>query len=177
MRKAILQMGVMLCAAIATVPMAFGDSPRAPKPVTLDEAIKLSSFIVVGEAVGIVYRDVSGRELKNDPPNPRNYVTELRVKIKNVLLNKDVELPEEVGIDYPVGVHREYFRDKYQHKTHIYFAKVHRTKIKSGDAVVVHKQLQFARGRNDVFPYPIERLDQVVKAIESYTKREQMGKM
>jgi hypothetical protein len=102
-----------LLAILTVTSYVRADSPPAPKPLTTDEAVQLSSFIIVGKAVRTFVKK-NGVEIPDKQDVPLAVGLGLEVKVNKVLLNKEQGLSDTIVIDYVVdGSSVERLRERY----------------------------------------------------------------
>lgn len=149
---------------------ALADTPKGPKPLTVDEAVGLSSFVAVGKVTRVFFTK-DGIEASVDPDNPRYFSTWLEVEVKKTLFSKEGNKLSSATINFPSGSYGEQLRAKYLDKDFIFFVQVVRTRRNANGVIAVDEHMRFTQGRQMVFPYPMEALDEVSQSIESAKAR------
>jgi hypothetical protein len=167
---------ILVVAACSYSVQVLSDSPRAPKPLTTDEAVKLSSIVFVGKAER-VFITKDGVEVPDEEDNPLYVALWLEVKVKKVLASKESVVGDSMLVNYTVdGSSVSALRKRYLSKELIYFVQVVRTRRNANGTIVVDEHRRFTHGRRTVYPYPIKYLSEVLKSLETSSIRGTAGK-
>ena len=141
-----------------------------PKPLTMEEKVKGSDLIFIGETTRVFFADERGEELEVDPENPLYVGSWLRVKIKQVLWKSDSgkAFDGELTINYPTdGSAGSKLRERYLGKDWIYFVRVVRSRWNVSGRTEIRELLRFAPGRWLVYPHSLDQLDDLMAAISA----------
>ncbi len=145
---------------------ANGKKP-VPKPLTMEEKIKASDLIFVGETIRVFFTDSEGNELKQDPENPLYSSTLMRVRVKKILHSKESQVDDEMTIYYPTGGSLgPFLRDRYVGKDWIFFIRFERVLTRVKGEVIRTNTPMFPRGRWLVYPHAMSELAEVMKVAD-----------
>jgi hypothetical protein len=162
--------GLVLLLVSMAVPVeeagANGKQP-VPKPLTMEEKVRSSDIIFIGETVRVFFTDADRNELAAEPEIPLNAGSWLTVRVKKVLWNREAVNEGQITINHPTsGTSGSTLRGRYGGKDLIYFVRVVRSRVNVSGRTEVREVLRFTSGRWIVYPHPLEELNEVMSTIK-----------